>query len=73
MLAALAAVESYQEMRVVEELFAEGDVNAKAGQVCLCKGYRSPAVSALCPHVAMATTTISGLLILLIQQSTKKV
>nr|XP_040053955.1 KN motif and ankyrin repeat domain-containing protein 1-like [Gasterosteus aculeatus aculeatus]XP_040053956.1 KN motif and ankyrin repeat domain-containing protein 1-like [Gasterosteus aculeatus aculeatus] len=32
MLAALAAVESYQEMRVVEELFAEGDVNAKAGQ-----------------------------------------
>ncbi|KAL6096598.1 uncharacterized protein ACO6RY_05889 [Pungitius sinensis] len=32
MLAALAAVESYQEMRVVEELFTKGDVNAKAGQ-----------------------------------------
>ncbi|KAM8829229.1 KN motif and ankyrin repeat domain-containing protein 1-like isoform 2-T11 [Spinachia spinachia] len=32
MLAALAAVESYQGMRVVEELFTKGDVNAKAGQ-----------------------------------------
>lgn len=33
MLAALAAVEAEKDMRVVEELFACGDVNAKASQV----------------------------------------
>ncbi|XP_026884993.2 KN motif and ankyrin repeat domain-containing protein 1a isoform X1 [Electrophorus electricus] len=32
MLAALAAVESPKDMRVVEELFSKGDVNAKASQ-----------------------------------------
>ncbi|XP_068609243.1 KN motif and ankyrin repeat domain-containing protein 1-like [Brachionichthys hirsutus] len=32
MLAALAAVEGPEDMRVVEQLFAEGDVNAKASQ-----------------------------------------
>ncbi|XP_029371526.1 KN motif and ankyrin repeat domain-containing protein 1-like isoform X2 [Echeneis naucrates] len=32
MLAALAAVETPEEMRVVEQLFAKGDVNAKASQ-----------------------------------------
>lgn len=33
MLAALAAVETPEDMRVVEELFTKGDVNAKASQV----------------------------------------
>lgn len=33
MLAALAAVEATEDMRVVEELFSKGDVNAKASQV----------------------------------------
>lgn len=33
MLAALAAVESPEDMRVVEQLFSKGDVNAKASQV----------------------------------------
>lgn len=33
MLAALAAVEAERDMQVVEELFACGDVNAKASQV----------------------------------------
>lgn len=33
MLAALAAVDAEKEMRIVEELFACGDVNAKASQV----------------------------------------
>lgn len=33
MLAALAAVEAEKDMRVVEELFSKGDVNAKASQV----------------------------------------
>lgn len=33
MLAALAAVESPEDMRVVEQLFTKGDVNAKASQV----------------------------------------
>ncbi len=33
MLAALAAVEAQKDMRVVEELFGKGDVNAKASQV----------------------------------------
>lgn len=33
MLAALAAVEAPEDMRVVEELFTKGDVNAKASQV----------------------------------------
>lgn len=33
MLAALAAVEAAKDMRVVEELFSCGDVNAKASQV----------------------------------------
>lgn len=35
MLAALAAVESPEDMRVVEQLFSKGDVNAKASQVSL--------------------------------------
>lgn len=35
MLAALAAVESPEDMRVVEQLFRKGDVNAKASQVSL--------------------------------------
>lgn len=35
MLAALAAVESPEDMRVVEQLFTKGDVNAKASQVSL--------------------------------------
>lgn len=35
MLAALAAVEAPKDMRVVEELFSKGDVNAKASQVSL--------------------------------------
>lgn len=33
MLAALAAVESPEDMRVVEQLFTKGDVNARASQV----------------------------------------
>ena len=33
MLAALAAVEAPDDMRVVEELFTQGDVNARASQV----------------------------------------
>lgn len=33
MLAALAAVEAEKDMSIVEELFACGDVNAKASQV----------------------------------------
>lgn len=33
MLAALAAVENPEELRVVEQLFAKGDVNAKASKV----------------------------------------
>lgn len=33
MLAALAAVETPEDMRVVEKLFTKGDVNAKASQV----------------------------------------
>lgn len=33
MLAALAAVESPDDMKVVEQLFTKGDVNAKASQV----------------------------------------
>lgn len=35
MLAALSAVDSPEDMRVVEKLFAKGDVNAKASQVSL--------------------------------------
>lgn len=35
MLAALAAVEGPDDMRVVEQLFGKGDVNAKASQVSL--------------------------------------
>lgn len=35
MLAALSAVESPEDMRVVQKLFAKGDVNAKASQVSL--------------------------------------
>ena len=33
MLAALAAVECPEHMRIVEELFGQGDVNARASQV----------------------------------------
>lgn len=33
MLAALAAVETPEDMRIVEELFGKGDVNARASQV----------------------------------------
>lgn len=33
MLAALAAVETPADMRIVEELFGKGDVNARASQV----------------------------------------
>lgn len=33
MLAALAAVETPKHMRIVEELFSKGDVNARASQV----------------------------------------
>lgn len=33
MLATLAAVEKPKEMRIVEELFSKGDVNARASQV----------------------------------------
>lgn len=33
MLAALAAVETPKDMRIVEELFSKGDVNARASQV----------------------------------------
>lgn len=36
MLAALSAVESPEDMRVVQKLFAKGDVNAKASQVSFC-------------------------------------
>lgn len=35
MLAALAAVESPDDMKVVEQLFRKGDVNAKASQASL--------------------------------------
>lgn len=35
MLAALAAVESLDDMKVVEQLFRKGDVNAKASQASL--------------------------------------
>lgn len=35
MLAALAAVESLVDMKVVEQLFRKGDVNAKASQASL--------------------------------------
>lgn len=35
MLAALAAVEAEKDMKIVEDLFACGDVNAKASQVGL--------------------------------------
>lgn len=35
MLAALSAVDSPEDMRVVQKLFAKGDVNAKASQVSL--------------------------------------
>lgn len=35
MLAALSAVEGPEDLRVVEELFTKGDVNAKASQVSL--------------------------------------
>ena len=38
MLAALAAVESPEDMRVVEQLFTKGDVNAKASQVSVPSG-----------------------------------
>lgn len=33
MLAALAAVENEKDMKIVDELFSQGDVNAKASQV----------------------------------------
>lgn len=33
MLAALASLETPEDMRVVEQLFSKGDVNAKASQV----------------------------------------
>lgn len=33
MLATLAAVETPKEMRIVEDLFSKGDVNARASQV----------------------------------------
>lgn len=45
MLAALAAVEAEKDMRVVEELFGCGDVNAKASQV---SALSSQARSCLC-------------------------
>ena len=35
MLAALAAVESLDDMKVVEQLFRKGDVNVKASQASL--------------------------------------
>lgn len=35
MLAALAAVETPEDMRVAEDLFSKGDVNAKASQVSM--------------------------------------
>lgn len=38
MLAALAAVETPEDMRVVEQLFTKGNVNAKASQVSLFSG-----------------------------------
>lgn len=38
MLAALAAVETPEDMRVVEQLFSKGDVNAKASQVSVSSG-----------------------------------
>lgn len=38
MLAALAAVETPEDMRVVEQLFTKGDVNTKASQVSLFSG-----------------------------------
>lgn len=37
MLAALAAVETPKDMRIVEELFSKGDVNARASQVSDCR------------------------------------
>lgn len=47
MLAALAAVETKEDMNVVEELFRKGDVNAKAIQV-LCLSLCSVNMSAAC-------------------------
>lgn len=59
MLAALAAVESPEDMRVVEQLFTKGDVNAKASQVSLFpgdgKGF-DVLLFKLCPYVALGTT-----------------
>lgn len=39
MLAALAAVDAPKDMRVVEELFSKGDVNAKASQVSVTSAW----------------------------------
>lgn len=39
MLAALAAVETQEDMKVVERLFKKGDVNAKAIQVCVSDSF----------------------------------
>lgn len=38
MLAALAAVDNPDNMKVVEQLFTKGDVNAKASQVSMFSG-----------------------------------
>lgn len=40
MLAALAAVENQDDMKVVEQLFRKGDVNAKASQASLLVCHR---------------------------------
>lgn len=54
MLAALAAVETPEDMRVVEQLFTKGDVNAKASQVSLFSGRFS--FAKLCLYAAVGTT-----------------
>lgn len=52
MLAALAAVETKEDMGVVEELFRNGDVNAKAIQV-LCLSLCSVNISTVCACILL--------------------
>lgn len=67
MLAALAAVENPENMRVLERLFAKGDVNAKASQVSLLprngRGnvLRADAVSPDCVSFAAVGINKTGL------------
>lgn len=68
MLAALSTVKEEDDMAVVKKLFSQGNVNAKASQVCFCcQLIRNPFNQKQCSHVVsnlLITTRIFSVIVL---------